>query len=201
LKIPIPIPIPIEGIILVNPRLKEDRVKKFVSMMDKKVIPPVDNIKRGVAKDVYDIYSLGLERACADVVITVRLPNGDNAVLAVKRAMNKPFGGKWWMQGGSFHPYRSIVDFLIEKAGKECGICPKIEALIGVFRTCAEDHICSTIQLCYVGRIDYDDLAKIKLDKDQTAYRILTMRDLETLPKKQKHWYPMLTFRLAIETM
>lgn len=192
--------IPVEGIILVNQNLKKDRMRK-IYFQNKKVKLPSGIKKGGVSKDVYYNYSLGLERACADVVITVRLPNGDDAVLAIKRAIDKPFGGMWWMQGGSFHPYRSIIDFLVERAEKECGVRPKIEALVGVFRTCAEDQVCSTIQPCYVGKIDYRELSKIKLDQDHVEWDLLTLNDLEDLPQEEKHWYPMLAFKLAMETM
>lgn len=158
-------------------------------------------VNKGVEKKVYDSYNLGLERACADVVITLRLPDGQGAVLASKWSNEKPFGGKWWMQGGAFHPYRSITDFLAERAEKECGVRPKIEGLIGVFRTCAEDFHASTIQPCYVGSIEYQDLKKAKPDIDHSSWRLLKLVDLRNLPEEEKHWYPMLTFKLALESM
>lgn len=105
------------------------------------------------------------------------------------------------MQGGAFHPYRSIVEFLEERAEKECGVRPKIEGLIGVFRTCAEDFHASTTQPCYVGSVAYKDLIKAKPDIDHTSWRLLKLEDLQTLPEEEKHWYPMLAFRLALESM
>lgn len=105
------------------------------------------------------------------------------------------------MQGGAFHPYRSITDFLAERAEKECGVRPKIEGLIGVFRTCAEDFHASTIQPCYVGSIEYADIIKAKPDMDHSSWRLLSLRDLQNLPAEEKHWYPMLTFQLALESI
>ena len=193
--------VPVEKVILINPFLKEERVAaKNIDFME--VTPPSPgSIKRGVEKETYENYNLGLERACADIVITVRLPSGAGAVLASKRINGKPFGGKWWMQGGAFHPYRSIIDFLGERAEKECGVRPKVEGLIGVFRTCAEDHSASTIQPCYVGRVSYEGLIKAKPDIDHISWALLKLEDLQTLPEEEKHWYPMLAFKLALESI
>lgn len=190
----------VEGVILINPFLKEERkTQRTNSSVEVRVKNEV--LQRGVSKEVYDNYGLGLERACADIVITLKGPNGNGAVLASKRSKEKPFGGKWWMQGGAFHPYRSIGDFLVERAEKECGVRPKIEGLIGVFRTCAEDYHASTIQPCYVGSIEYADIIKAKPDMDHSSWRLLSLRDLQNIPAEEKHWYPMLTFQLALESM
>ena len=111
------------------------------------------------------------------------------------------FGGKWWMQGGSYHTYRSISDFVLERAEKECGVRPKIQGLIGVFRTCAEDIICSTTNVCYVGYVPYEEVVKAQADKDHSDVRLITLCSLDLVPNHEKHWYPMTVFKQALRTM
>lgn len=198
----------VETILFVNSHLAEDRLYAKIHgyrSQTEDIIVPEGHRTGGVPAPVYNEFSRGSERACADVVITTRFPDGEAAVLVSKRAANKPFGGCWWMQGGSYHTYRLISDFLIERAEKECGVCPSIEGFIGVFRTCAEDYLASTTNLCYVGFAPYEEIRDAQNDKDHEALRVLRLEDLLHLPAhnpaSQFHWYPMFAFKRALETM
>lgn len=82
----------VEGVILINPFLKEERKTRGINSGIEVGVPiRVPNqkaLQRGVGKEVYDSYNLGLERACADIVITLKLgPDGQGEVLASKRSM------------------------------------------------------------------------------------------------------------------
>lgn len=165
------------------------------------IMVPEGHVSGGVDSAMYDGYRKGLDSACVDVVITTVLPDGVAAVLASKRASGKLFGNKWWMQGGAIHSYRRVHGLLVERAEKECGARPRLEGFIGVFRTCAEDMLGATTNLCYVGFVPYDDLGKVKTDQDHTGLRLLTLEDCCGLPEEEKHWYPMYTFIIALKTM
>ncbi|MDP3779169.1 MAG: hypothetical protein Q8R30_03965 [bacterium] len=198
----------IETIILVNPHLKETRRAIAVTGFDFKTTQPSQAIVvpeghriGGVGSVYYNGYRQGLDSACADLVITTCLPVGGPAVLASKRAPGKLFGKKWWMQGGAIHSYRLIQDFLGERINAEAHVSPQIQGLIGVFRTCADDVLGSTINLCYVGYVPYPFLEAAGFDGDHTAVRLLSQIDLNLLPDEERHWYPMYAFAKAIETM
>ena len=187
-----------------NRHLREDRedaMKNGFQFETEDVLVPEGQRTGGVPTPVYDAFSVGSERACADIVITTHLADGTPAVLTARRAMNKPFGGKWWMQGGSYHTYRLRTDFLLERAEKECGVRPVIQGMIGEFRTCAEDFVCSTTNSCYVGYALYDAIMKARADKDHSGLRLLTLDDLSSIPPEERHWYPMFVFKQALTTM
>lgn len=190
----------IEAIFFLNDHLKSDRKKKMFCRTEKVCIPR-GHKKGGVPGEVYDAYRAGLDSACADIVVCTRLPSGLPAVVAIKRAQNKCFGGKWWMQGGAIQSYRSVRKFVAERAEKECGAKPRVEALIGVFHTCAQDFLGSTTNICFVGSLPFEQLKSPQADKDHSAWSLLTSRDLKKIPKKGRHWYPMLCFKTALETM
>lgn len=197
----------VETAIFVNPFLfTERKAVLYGAIYDgadgfEKVMVPEGHCIGGVDRSTYDGYRKGLDSACADVVITSRLFDRTPAVLASKRAPGKLFGNKWWMQGGAIHSYRLITDFIVERAEKECGVRPRIEGFIGVFRICADDLLGSTLNLCYVGFVRQSDLAKAQGDIDHKDLRLLTLADIEGLPKEEKHWYPMLAFQRALMTM
>ena len=194
----------VETIIWVNRHLKEDRenAKKYGFKSETTdILVPEGQRTGGVPAPIYDAFSVGSERACADIVVTTHFLNGKPAVLAIKRAANKPFGNKWWMQGGSYHTYRLITDFVIERAEKECGIRPELQGIIGQFRTCADDYVCSTTNICYVGYVPYHELVKVQADKDHSSVRLFTLEDLASLPAEAMHWYPDIVFNQALRTM
>lgn len=165
------------------------------------VVVPSGHRSGGVPSAVYDGYRLGLEGACVDVVIATRLVNGTPVVLASKRVIGKPFGGYWWMQGGAVQGYRSILDFLSERAEKECGLRPRIVGLVGFYRTCAEDGIASTMQPCYVATVPREAIEQAKADSDHSSWALFSLEDLEKLPPNEQHWYPMRVFRRVLESM
>ena len=199
----------VDTIIWWNRHLREDREdarKNGFEFETEDIMVPEGQRTGGVPAPIYDAFSSGSERACADIVVTTHLSNGTPAVLAVKRAMNKPFGGQWWMQGGSYHTYRLITDFLLERAEKECGVRPEIQGLIGQFRTCAEGYVCSTTNICYVGYAPFDAIIKARTDSDHSSWCLFTLEDLashaRSLPAKSApHWYPMFVFKQALTTM
>lgn len=197
----------VETIISLNPYLAQCRKISFhepyLGALEFEDVTVPDNHRiGGVGPEVYDGYRQGLDSACADVVITTVLSDGVPAVLTSKRAPGKLFGNKWWMQGGAIHSYRRIIDFLEERAEKECGFRPRVQAFIGVFRTCADDRLGSTINLCYVGFVDHRELIKTHIwDKDHTDFKVLTLDTLKRIPKDEQHWYPMFVFKEALTTM
>lgn len=200
----------VETIIFLNPYMEQERrpylddmpYQSSESFFADEVVVPEGHVSGGVRSKAYNAYRQGLDSACADVVITTILLDGDPAVLASKRAPGKLFGNKWWMQGGAIHSYRLISDFLLERAEKECGVRPVLEAFMGVFRTCADDLLGSTTNLCYVGFIEYQQLVQAgTLDHDHTDRKLLTLNDLYCLSEDERHWYPMFAFEQALITM
>ncbi len=111
------------------------------------------------------------------------------------------------MQGGAVHAYRSYEDFVAERAEKECGVRPQVEALMGVGRTCADAKkdggvVASTTNLCYVGFASYEALEEnLKADEDHTGLRLLTLEDLDALPEEERHPYADFFFRQALLSM
>lgn len=198
----------VETKIFVNFNLANDRKAfiarrvSYVAAHDfEEILVPEGHLSGGVDSAFYDGYRRGLDSACADVVVTTVFPDGTPAVLASKRAPGKLFGNKWWMQGGAIHSYRRISDFVLERAERECGVRPRLEGFIGVFRTCADDLLGSTTNLCYVGFVPYDDLGKVRADKDHIGLQFLTLEACLHLPEDERHWYPMYTFIIALKTM
>ncbi len=181
--------------------LRDARRRAFPIVEMGTVKVPDEHRSGGVSSEDYANYRRGLDSACADVVITTVLPSGEPAVLAVKRSSTSCFGGKWWMQGGAVQAYRPLLDFLAERAARECGVPPVFEALIGVYRTTAGDVHASTLQPCYVARVSYEDAARAQADKDHSAYRFITLRDLDQISEAEMHWYPKRVFDLALRSM
>ena len=196
--------VPVETVIWVNRHLREDReyaIKNGFQFETENILVPEGHQTGGVPTPVYDAFSAGSERACADIVVTTHLPDGSPAVLAIKRAMNKPFGGMWWMQGGSYHTYRLISNFVVERTEKECGVRPNIHGIIGEFRTCAEDFVCSTTNTCYVGYAPYDAILKAYA-KDHSNWYLFTYEHImHTSLAALLHWYPKFVFQRALDTM
>ncbi len=194
----------VETIIWFNRHLWEDREharKNGFEFESKDILVPKGQHTGGVPAPVYDAFSAGSERACADIVVTTHLPSGKPAVLAIKRGMDKPFGGQWWMQGGSYHTYRLMTDFVLERAEKECGVRPEIQGVIGQFRTCAEDYICSTTNTCFVGYAPYDAIIRARTDKDHSSWCLLQVEDILVSPFfRGMHWYPRFAFLQALST-
>ncbi|MDP3771772.1 MAG: hypothetical protein Q8Q94_00140 [bacterium] len=184
--------------------LTKERKLRYVHAGEVDITVPPGHRSGGVSPDIYDGYRQGLDSACADVVITTRMPDGEAGFLAVKRALGKPFGGKWWMQGGAIHSYRSIESFLVDRAERECGVSPVIQALIGVFRTCAEDFLASTTNLCYVGFAPYHMVERASADKDHIAFHLFSAHEFRGsvyTHKEEWHWYPIQVFNAALDSM
>jgi len=194
----------VESVIHINQNLRRDRADAQVcgfTLEDIDIVVPSGHRIGRVSQESFEEFNALRERACADIVITTRLENGMSAVLAIKRAKTEPFGGCWWMQGGGYGSYELIGDFLLKRAEQECGVRPALEGFMGVFRTCAEDIVCSTTNLCFVGFAEFDHIRRARIDREHVAWRLLTLADLDTLPSEETHWYPSFTFRRALETM
>ena len=164
------------------------------------VVPPGHQIG-WVSEDAYRESRSKKQQPCVDIVITTMLPVGEPAIVAIKRRLGESFEKNWWTQGGSVPAYQSYSDFVVERARKECGVTPTIEGKIGVYRTCAEDVIGDTVQICYVGFVPFRDLLGTYGDKYYSALQVLTAEDLDHLPVEERHWYPMRVFRIALATM
>jgi len=196
----------VETIIWWNRNLKAERQSSKRGELlfpSEDIFVPEGQRTGGVPKPVYDEFSIGSERACADIVVTTHFPDSKPAVLAIKRNENQPFHGKWWMQGGSYHTYRLISDFVAERAEKECGVRPDIQGVIGEFRTCADDYVCSTTNTCYVGYAPYDAIMKARVDKDHSSWHLFTLDDFKLIPAPtvEWHWYPLFAFKHALISM
>jgi hypothetical protein len=193
----------LETILWFNNRLTEDRRIKAISHLETdSLTPPIDYVGGFVSEETMVEWRSKKEVACADVVITTRYPTGTKAVVSSLRAPKTPFGNKWWMQGGGISGYTSILTFLKERARKECGVEVELEAIIGLFRTCAEDFAQSTTQPCFVGSAPYDGMSeRLKYDDRHSAVRLLTLEDFDQLPQEQQHWYPMFCFEAALKSM
>src|SRR6476620_11071020 len=116
----------VETVLWENPHLAYERLMGTFSHPVERIVVPAGQRTGGVPSADYDAYRAGLDSACADVVVCSRLRSGKAVVLASKRGPGKPFAGCWWMQGGATHSYRSILEFVSERAEKECGIRPTI---------------------------------------------------------------------------
>ena len=163
-------------------------------------VPPCP-VKQGVDGETYGRYREGLISGCADIVVTATAPDYTHRVLAVKRAAGKCFGGSWWMMGGAVHAYRSLTDFVADRAEKECGVRPSVEACMFVAYTSATDVNASTTQLCFVGRVKWNQIEKIRADADHSAVKLLSFDQIVDMPPEELHWYPRLAFDLALSSM
>jgi ADP-ribose pyrophosphatase YjhB (NUDIX family) len=140
-----------------------------------------------------------------DIVLVTRLETGTPAVLLSLRNPTVCFGGKWWIYGGALQAYMSIEEFIAGRATKECGVPVRPEALIGVYRTIAEDYIGSTLQPCYAARVPIEVIrAKMSTDEDHSNVRLFTISDLILLEGNRApeyHWYPVRVALLALRSM
>jgi hypothetical protein len=164
-------------------------------------VAPPRMIRQGVDGDTYNRYREGLVSSCADIVVTTTGPDGVHYVLAIKRAAGKCFGGSWWMMGGAVHTYRSLTDFVADRAERECGVRPIVEACMFMAYTSAFDVLASTIQPCFVGRAEWEQIEKMKADSDHLTVQLLTIEQVSACTELHLHWYPRLAFTLALETM
>lgn len=189
------------------PELALNRIRRFIPHEYVSVRVPNGHLAGGVPPEMYNSgFRRGLEAGCADIVVATWLPGHIPAVLAVKRAVSKCFGGSWWMMGGAIHAYRMIRDCVAERASKEAGVNATPEALIGFYRTCAEDEPASTIQPCYVATVPpgtFDDLMMANIDLDHVNKTLLSLDGIRQIPDGDPslHWYPRRVFTRVLETM
>lgn len=196
-------PVILESIIFDNHNLKYDRTKKVYPATNFAVNIPDGQVPNGVSQEYYEGYRSGLLSACADIVITTTLENGEPAVLAIKRSPNKSFANTWYMIGGAIQNYASIESFLRHSVKDEVGIDGfDIEAMVGAYRTTAHDQVADTIALCYVTTIPVEKIRQnIKVNQDHTDWKLLTKNDIDKLPNDERFWHPIHCFKKCLESM
>jgi len=139
--------------------------------------------------------------ACTDLLIATKKPDGKYGVVLSRRKKTDPFGGFWWMHGGSIGAYMSIESFIATRAPKESGVKVKPQVLIGVYYTSAEDFPQSTIQPLYASLVPHDALANVTTDANHDSIRTFTTEDLGQLSREERHWYPMSTSMLLLKVL
>ena len=161
-----------------------------------------EGVMPGVPPDIYNAYRKGRDSACVDIVIATRLEDGTPAVLMSKRADNVCYGGKWWIYGGALQSYRSIVDFIGERASKECGVEVRPQVLIGVYRTMSGDFVGSTLQPCYASFVSVAQIRKHKkVDDAHSSVRLFTADELLAMSAAESHWYPLRVANRVLRAM
>lgn len=185
----------LERIILENPKFVRDwkaalRSKRAVFELTETEVP--DGVRpNGVPRDTYYGYKTGCTTGNADLVVCTKLENGKPAVLALLRGHGVPFAGKWDMVGGTILAYQDMTAFLSGKSAKECSITIEPEALIGVYRNDAPDVPSSVIGVCCVATVSVGILRSVVASKEHHDWRLLTLAEINALPKEQTYWYAM----------
>ncbi len=129
-------------------------------------------------------------------------PDGENAVLLSKRKSSEPFGGFWWVHGGSLGAYQSIAEFITERAKQECGVAVQLGPVIGVYRTSAANAVQSTMQPCYAAVAPYEAIVeKMRTDPNHESIRLFTESELASIPASERHWYPTRVAEIALANM
>lgn len=161
-------------------------------MPQQAVLQPKD-ITDGVPLDVYTAYRLGRDSACADALITTHV-HGRPAALLSKRGPHVAFPNRWWMHGGALPAYDSLLDFLITRVQRECGvdILNATHTYVGLYRTCApaDGPSASTLQPCFAFYLPYEKIAHATTDEDHTDRQLFTLDEYQSLPEHERHWYP-----------
>jgi len=193
-----------DTIVFDNPNLAADRRNCAARRHEVVgVSVPTGRVIGGVPQEYYDGYRAGLTSGCADLVVTTRLENGEPAVLAIRRAKDKSFGGTWYMMGGAIHNYTSIHDFLSWVVEREVGLKNlQPEALVGLYRTTAEDYIADALAVCYVVTVPIEQIREqARPDENHVEWQLFTAEELDKIPQDQQYWHPMHCFRRCLNTM
>ena len=189
-----------EGVILENNIFISEWRKGECREMYEDTIDVPEGVTPGVSPDIYNAYRMGRDSACIDIVIVTSLEDGTPAVLMSKRADNVCYGGKWWIYGGALQSYRSVADFIGERARKECGVEVRPKALIGVYRTMSGDFVGSTLQPCYASFVPVAQIRDHKkVDDAHSSVRLFTAGELSVMPAAESHWYPLRVAKIALE--
>lgn len=194
----------VDAIIYENPNLQPDWAAGHTGLVERgnpKTVP--EGVKRFADGDALNEVKAAKDLACVDIVIATRLPSGEAAVLLSRRRATDPFSGRWWIYGGSLGAYQPISQFIALRAERECGVVPvEPQALIGVYRTCAPEFIQSTLQPCYATLVPHEAIAaKMRTDPNHDSVRLFTEEGLNTMPREERHWYPLRVTRQVLENM
>jgi ADP-ribose pyrophosphatase YjhB (NUDIX family) len=192
-----------EDVIIENRNLRADWLRRLPFPSGFELVTSVpEGVTSGVDPETYSAYRKGRDSACVDLVITTELENGEPAVMLSLRSKDVCFGGKWWVYGGALQAYESIDNFISDRAKRECGVEARPQALIGVYRTCAEDFVGSTLNLCYMTFVQVETLrAFMATDDRHQRVALFSTSELSHLDKGEQHWYPMRVARLALEAL
>ena len=196
-------PLLYEPVIIENPNLARDLKTGLAFPENESFLEKIpDGVTDGVPPDVYNAYRKGCDSACTDIVFVTILPDGRPAVLLSFRKKGVCYGEKWWVYGGAIKSYCSIASFISDRAENECGVRSKPQALVGVYRTMSDDAIGSTLQPCYAAIVPYEKVReKQPLDSGHDNVRLFTLVELEQIPSKNKHWYPMQVANLVLRAL
>ena len=187
---------PVTDFSFVNPNLREEWQSGTIpfGFFAAPVEIPAGVVKRIEDGKVLEEYKKGKEMACADIVLCTRKPSGAWAVLYSLRKSTEPFGGQWWMYGGSVGAYVNVLEFIVERAERECGIPVRPEALLGFYRTSASDKPQSTTQPCFAARVPYEVVEqKMRADPNHESVRLFEAGELDDI----SHWYPYQAAKLV----
>jgi len=189
-----------DAIIIENENLAADWAKGQTLLIEKESPKSVPKgVHARADQEALDEVRSVKDLASVDIVITTRKPDGTPAVLLSRRKPSDPFGGYWWVYGGSLGAYTGINEFIAKRAEDECGVPAEPQALIGVYRTSASDFPQSTLQPCYATVVAYEAIeAKMRTDQNHETVQLFTSADLDALPQHEEHWYPMRVARLAL---
>lgn len=154
-----------------------------------------------IPDDAYKAYTHGRDRACIDLVLCTRAPDGP-AVALSKRNKDNSYGDLWWVYGGALPAYTPIEEFITKRAEHESGVATAPQVLVGVYRIGAPDRVDSAITVCFAAEVPYVELVqKMRTDEAHQEMRLFTLQELESLPPQEKHWYPMRVAQLALNAM
>lgn len=164
-----------------------------------------DGAPSTVPAEHYHGYRRGKVGACSDIIAWTYNDDGIPAAILTFRKEGVCFEKKWWMQGGAIDAFAPVAEFVARCAKSESGSLPKIEALVGFFRTTefvpgVERRQISTIQSAYIGYVDRSSL-RLQADSNHTSAVLMTERMYSELPEAEKHWYPTLLLQILFETM
>jgi hypothetical protein len=189
------------------------RIARRTAGAHEQVFAPEGAVQKGVKPELYHAAKRGVVLFCADIVVTTYLPNGVPAAAFGVRRPDGFLGGIYWHQGGVNFTAGRPEEHVREKARKELGIDPLVEAPMGLWMTTAweptpgdggEPYVATTGQVGYAGYAPFEVLMEsMAPDKDhEREMRLLTAHDLMvTIEPERRHQHVMRVGLLALSSM
>lgn len=167
-----------------------------------------DDIQSSADPVHYHGYREGKVSHCVDVVAYSFTDDGTPGAIMTFRGSGVCFEKKWWMQGGALSKAASEMEFVARCGQKESGSLPRIEALVGVFRTSEfifgpnndMKRQISTVETVYIGFVPPEHL-KLRADENHTNAVLMTKEMYAKVPEEEKHWYPTRLLNVLFRTM